>query len=204
MKRVVFCFMLIASLLVPQTALAKKVKVQAVTPFDSNNPPHNFTVRIQDPIINDTLFLYKGTVINGYIYQTIPPKRLKQSATFIYIPTSYIDLNGQKQMLTNIVTQYTTKFRPKETITNALYLFGGVPVALATAGFYAAQGAIEDKNATNKTDTLKASAENVFENSPLSLIEKGDYLKINRNQEFLLNFIFIKNEAPNYDYQKVN
>ena len=204
MKKVVFCLSLILCLLVPQSAFAKKVKVQAVTPFDSNNPPHNFTVRLQDAIINDSLFLYKGTVINRYIYQTIPPKRLKQSASFIYIPTNYVDVNGQKQPITNVVTQYTTKFRPKETITNALYLFGGVPVALATAGFYAAQGAMEEKNSTNKKDTLKASAENVYANSPLSLIEKGDYLKINRNQEFLLNFVFIKNEAPNYDYQEVN
>ncbi len=204
MKKVVFCLSLILCLLVPQSAFAKKVKVQAVTPFDSNNPPHNFTVRLQDAIINNSLFLYKGTVINGYIYQTIPPKRLKQSASFIYIPTSYVNINGQKQPITNVVTQYTTKFRPKETITNALYLFGGVPVALATAGFYAAQGAMEDQNSTNKKDTLKASAENVYVNSPLSIIEKGDYLKINRNQEFLLNFVFIKNEAPNYDYQEVN
>ena len=83
-------------------------------------------------------------------------------------------------------------------------MFGGIPVALATAGFYAAQGAMEDKNSINKKDTLKASAENVYVNSPLSLIEKGDYLKINKDQEFLLNFIFIKNEAPNYDYQKEN
>ena len=204
MKKVVFCLSLILCLLVPQSAFAKKVKVQAVTPFDSNNPPHNFTVRLQDAIINNSLFLYKGTVINGYIYQTIPPKRLKQSASFIYIPTSYVNINGQKQPITNVVTQYTTKFRPKETITNALYLFGGVPVALATAGFYAAQGAMEDQNSTNKKDTLKASAENVYVNSPLSIIEKGDYLKITRNQEFLLNFVFIKNEAPNYDYQEVN
>ena len=63
---------------------------------------------------------------------------------------------------------------------------------------------MEDKNSINKKDTLKASAENVYVNSPLSLIEKGDYLKINKDQEFLLNFIFIKNEAPNYDYQKEN
>ena len=64
MKKVVFCLSLILCLLVPQTAFAKKVKVQAVTPFDSNNPPHNFTVRLQDPIINDALFLYKGTIIS--------------------------------------------------------------------------------------------------------------------------------------------
>ena len=50
----------------------------------------------------------------------------------------------------------------------------------------------------------KNNAENVYENSPLSLIEKGDFLKIQSNQDFLLNFIFIKNNAPNYDYQKVN
>lgn len=204
MRKFLVCFSLVVSILVPQSAFAKKVKVQAITPFDSNNPPHSFTIKLNEPIFNDSLFLYKDTIINGYIYQTIPPKRLKQSASFIYIPTNYIDSLGKKQYITNVVTQYTTKFRPKDAITNALYIFGGVPVALATAGFYAAQGAMEDKNTTKTKDTLKASAENVYENSPLSLIEKGDFLKIQSNQDFLLNFIFIKNNAPNYDYQKVN
>lgn len=203
MRKFLVCFCLITCILIPNSAFAKKVKVEALTPFDSNNPPHSFTIKLNEPIFNDSLFLYKDTIINGYIYQTIPPKRLKQSATFIYIPTSYFDTNGKKQPITNVVTQYTTKFRPKETLNSALYLFGGIPVALATAGFYAAQGAMEDKTAGNK-DKLKASAENVYENSPLSLIEKGDFLKIARNQEFLLNFIFIKNKEPNYDYQKVD
>lgn len=203
MRKIVFCLALILCMLVPQTAFAKKVKVQAITPFDSNNPPYNYTVKLKESIINDNILLYENTIINGYIYQTIPPKRLKQNATFIYIPTSYIDVNGTKHPLTNVVTQYTTKFRPKQAITGALYMFGSVPVVLATAGYYATQGAMVDKNADNK-EKLKSSAENVYVNSPLSLIEKGDYLHIKKNQEFLLNFTFIKNEEPNYNYQNVN
>lgn len=205
MKRVVFCLALILIYsLTHQVALAQKVKVQAITPFDSNNPPRYFSVKLKESVLDNSLFLYKDTILSGYIYQTIPPKRLKQSASFIYIPTNYIDHNGQKQAINNLVTQYTTKFRPQQAITGALYMLGSVPVVLATAGFYAAQGAMEEKNTTSKKETIKASAENVYENSPLSLIEKGDFLKINKNQEFLLNFVFVKNEEPNYDYQKAN
>ncbi len=201
MKKVLI--LLFIFLVTPLTALAKVVKVEAITPFDSNNPPHSFSVRLKDNIINEDVSYFKGTVMTGYIYQTIPPKRLKQDASFIYIPTQYKDLQGRTQPINNIVCKYTTKFKPKEAITNALYVFGTVPVMAITAGYYATEGAKSEKG-QNKKDTIKASAENVYENSPLSLIEKGDFLKIKQNQDFLLNFVIIKQQEPNYEYQKAN
>ena len=80
-------------LAIPLTASAKVIKVQAITPFDSNNPPHNFSIRLKDNIINEDVSFYKGMVMSGYIYQTIPPKRLKQDASFIFIPTKYVDFH---------------------------------------------------------------------------------------------------------------
>ena len=190
-------------LAIPLTASAKVIKVQAITPFDSNNPPHNFSIRLKDNIINEDVSFYKGMVMSGYIYQTIPPKRLTQDASFIFIPTKYVDFQGSVHPLTNVVCKHTTRFKPKEAITNALYVFGTVPIMAVTAGYYATEGAINNKQ-PNQKDTLKASAENVYENSPLSLIEKGDFLRIKQNQDFLLNFVIIKQQEPNYEYKKVN
>ena len=190
-------------LAIPLTASAKVIKVQAITPFDSNNPPHNFSIRLKDNIINEDVSFYKGMVMSGYIYQTIPPKRLKQDASFIFIPTKYVDFQGSVHPLTNVVCKHATRFKPKEAITNALYVFGTVPIMAVTAGYYATEGAINNKR-PNQKDTLKASAENVYENSPLSLIEKGDFLRIKQNQDFLLNFVIIKQQEPNYEYKKVN
>lgn len=197
-----FILLLLICITIPLSATAKVVKVQAVTAFDSNNPPKNFKIKLKDNIVNEQVSFFKGMTMSGYIYQTIPPKRLKQDASFIFIPTKYTDLQGASHPLTNIVCKYTTKIKPKEAITNALYVFGSVPVMAVTAGYYATEGAKNNKQNGNKTDTLKASAENVYDNSPLSLIEKGDYLKIKPNQEFLLNFVIIKQQEPNYEYKQ--
>lgn len=198
-----FLLFLFIYFILPLTAMAKVVKVEAITPFDSNNPPQNFTIKLKDNIINENVTYFKGTIMSGYIYQTIPPKRLKQDAYFIYIPTKYTNLQGEIYPINNIVCKYTTKFKPKEAITNALYVFGTVPIMAITAGYYATEGAKNQKSQNTK-DTIKASAENVYDNSPLSLIEKGDYLKIKQNQDFLLNFVIIKQQEPNYEYKKAD
>ena len=201
MKKFLFYFVLIVIFL-PQSAFAQKVKVEAITPFDSNNPPQYFTVKLKEPIYYEYISLSENTEVYGYIYQTIPPKRMKQSASFIYVPTSYLDFSGNKKQLRNVVCQYTTRFNFKTAVVNSAYVFGTVPIMAITAGYFATEGAIKNKS-EDKTQTLKASAENVYENSPLSLIEKGDFLKIKKHDSFLLNFVFIKDNAPNYDYKQV-
>lgn len=184
-----------------QSVMAKTVKVKAITPFNSNNPPYSFEVKVLNttPLI-DNFSVESGSILKGYIYKTLPPKRLKQSASFIFIPQLYITQSGKQQNLTNMVAQYTTKINTKDVIVNSAYTFGTLPIVLATAGVFAYEGA---KNAQSGEDALKSSAINVYENSPLSLIEKGKELNIKTNQSFLLNLVIVKQDEPNYEYRTV-
>ncbi len=180
-------------------AYAKKVEVKALLPFDSLNPPKNFSVMLNEDFeVSEVKTLYKYYTLNGYIYEVIPPKRLKQSASFIFIPTSYTDFSHKTYPLTNVVSKYTTKFALKSfTITSALILAVGlVPAIVVSTGYFAVDGAMKN----NDGNRLKSSATEVYDKSYLSMGEKGKNLHISKNQDFLLDIVVIKQQEPNYEY----
>lgn len=184
-------------------AFAKSIKVTALQVFDSLNPPKNFKVKLDENLnLSEEKTLYKNYILSGYIYTVIPPKRLKQDASFIFIPTEYTDFFNNIYPLNNVVCKYTTKFELKDfTINSALILgFGAVPGLLAAAGYYAAEGAIKNQDGNR----FKSSTTEAYEKSYLSLGEKGNNLHIDKNQNFLLNIVVIKNQEPNYEITPVN
>ncbi len=178
---------------------AKTVKVIALDDFYSVKPPYNFNVKLVEPLqISDTRVLYPSIILSGYIYKTIPPKRLKQDANFVFIPTSYIDSQNKSNSINNIVATYSNKVNKTELVVSSalVFTFGLIPALLATTGFFAAEGAINDKTG----DKLSSSVNNAYDKSFLSLGEKGKELYIRKNQEFLLNIAIIREQAPNYSY----
>lgn len=180
-------------------AYAKKVEVKALLPFDSLNPTKNFSVMLNEDFeVSEVKTLYKYYTLNGYIYEVIPPKRLKQSASFIFIPTSYTDFSHKTYPLTNVVSKYTTKFALKSfTITSALILAVGlVPAIVVSTGYFAVDGAMKN----NDGNRLKSSATEVYDKSYLSMGKKGKNLHISKNQDFLLDIVVIKQQEPNYEY----
>lgn len=183
---------------------AKATKVTALQEFNSTNPPKYFRVRLSEDLeISETKTLYKYYTLNGYIYDVIPPKRLKRGASFVFVPTHYTDYSNKTYPMTNVVSQYTTnKFTLKNfTISSALSMaIGAVPAFVVTTGYYAFDGAKKNEEGNR----FKSSATEVYENSCLSLGEKGDNLYIQKNQEFYLNFVIIEQQEPNYEYTKIN
>ncbi|MBR1681396.1 hypothetical protein IJ707_06380 [bacterium] len=182
---------------------AKTVKVKALADFNSLNPPKYFKVEMLEPFFVETenINLEAGGVLDGYIAKVIPPKRLKQDATFVYVPTSYIDLNNTPHTLNTLVGARTPKIDAKDlVISSALVLtIGVVPTLLAIPGFFAAEGAFKAKDG----DRTKSSINNAYEKSYLSIGEKGNNLHILKNEEFLLNLAVIKSQEPNYSYSPV-
>lgn len=182
------------------SAYAKTVKVIALNSFDSQNPPKYFKVKLLEPfyIEQDNLTLEENFILDGYIDSVIPPKRLKQDATFVYVPTKYLDNNNQPHKISDIIGTHSTKINTTDLfVSSALMLtIGVVPALLAVTGFFAAEGAIKD----NSGNRLKASADNAYNKTFLSLGEKGNDLHINKYEQFLLNIVIIKSQEPNYSY----
>lgn len=201
LKKIVTLFIIIALQSNVLMAYAKKVEVKAMQPFDSLHPPKNFSVMLNEDFeYSDTKVLYKYYNLNGYIYEVIPPKRMKQSASFIFIPTSYTDFSHKTYPLTNVVSKYTTKFALKNfTITSAIIMaIGLVPAVVVSTGYFAVDGAIKN----NDGNRLKSSATEVYDKTYLSMGEKGKNLYIYKNQDFLLDIVVIKQQEPNYEYSQ--
>lgn len=201
MKKLLILFLILFIQFFYTNCKAKTIKVVALENFDSLNPPKNFSVNLDETFkLSEEKSLYKYYTLKGYIYEVIPPKRLKQNASFIFIPTSYTDYSNKTHELTNVVSKYTTKFAIKDfSINSALLLtIGAVPTIAATTGYFAVEGAIKNE----KGNRLKSSTTNAYEKSYLSLGKKGKPLKIKKNQPFLLDIIVIKEHAPNYEIKQ--
>ena len=181
------------------TCDAKTVKVSALNEFNSLNPPYNFSVQLEEPLqISDTSDIPEKSILSGYIYKVIPPKRLKQDANFVFIPTKYTNTLKQSFNINNMVATHATKINKAELVVSSTLVFavGLIPALIATTGFFAVEGAIKDKSG-NK---VEASVNSAYEKSYLSLGKKGNDLFIKKNQKFLLNIAIIKEQAPNYTY----
>lgn len=200
MKKFIALFLVLLIQFSALTACAKTIRVKSLTDFDSINPPKNYSVEVLDPYYVETenVYLNPGYILNGYIAQVIPPKRLKQDASFVYVPTTYMDSNNVAHPLKTVVGARTTKFNSTElVVSSALTMtIGLVPALLAIPGFFAAEGAIKAKDG-NRT---KASIDGAYNNSVLSYWQKGKNLHIQRNEDFLLNIALIKSQEPNYSY----
>lgn len=183
-------------------ASAKTIRVKSLTDFDSLNPPKYYSVEVLDAfyVQTENAYLQPGYILNGYIAQVIPPKRLKQDATFVYVPTVYMDTNNKSHPLKTVVGARTTKVNTTElVVSSALALTVGiVPALLAVPGFFAAEGACKAKDG----EKVKASVGNAYKKSFLSLGEKGKNIHIKRNEEFLLNIALINSQEPNYSYSQ--
>lgn len=201
-KKIISLFLIILMQSFYYISEAKTVKVTALNEFSSINPPHNFSVRLEEPLqISETSVITANSTLNGYIYEVIPPKRLKQDANFVFIPTKYTTIQKQSFDVNNLVATHTTKINKAELVVSSALVFtvGLIPALLATTGFFAAEGAIKDKSG-NK---VEASVNSAYEKSYLSIGKKGNELLIKKNQEFLLNVAIIKEQAPNYTYSEV-
>lgn len=193
-----FLIFLLQGLYLP--AYAKTAKVMALNSFDSLNPPKYFKVQLLEPfyINQDNLILDQNFILDGYIDSVIPPKRLKQDATFVYVPTKYTDNNNQIHAISDIIATHATKINKTDlVVSSALILtIGLVPALLGVTGFFAAEGAIKN----TEGNRLKSSTDNAYNKTFLSIGEKGNNLKINKGEQFLLNIIVIRSQEPNYSY----
>ena len=200
LKKIIALFLIILLQSCTLSTYARTVKVMALNSFDSLNPPKNFKVKLLEPfyIEQDNLNLYENYILDGYIDGVIPPKRLKQDATFVFVPTNYIDNENQAHKISDIMGVHTTKINKTDLVVGSALILtlGAIPALLTVTGFFAAEGAIKDDTGNR----LKASANNAYNKSFLSLGEKGKDLYINKYETFLLNIAVINNQEPNYSY----
>ena len=185
MKKIILSLLFIFALQFP--VKAEIMAVQAMNNISTTKPNEVVIVKVIRDCRLDNVDLKIGYILEGKMLSVKQPKRLKKDASFTFYPTEYKDLNGQTQRFTKVyVGEFSSKFEvdPVKLAKSAVLTVGNHFVKGISAGYYAVEGAV--KNEDNKR--VKSAVHNVYENSPLVYVEKGDQLNIKPNTCFGLKF----------------
>lgn len=202
-----FCWTIFLLLIIlSQPVLAKPIAVEALSNFTTENPPKEMSIKLlEDIAVDDTLTIKAETIVDGNVVDVTDPKRLKRNASFTFVPTSYKDERGQVVVIKNYYpAKYTTKVNKGQLAKSAALSVGNFFVKGLSIGYSAVEGAIKNE----KDNRFKSSVTEVYQDSPLSYVEKGEELVIEKGQLFFLNFRtkddVPEEDKPNYEYTELS
>lgn len=169
---------------------AQSVKVSALTSFNSLKPVSTMKViTLERAEFKNGMVFEEGTVLTGNIFDVKQPKRAKLNASFKFKPTTYL-YNGRTGKIEdpNFVAKYA-EYKPLDKAgiaTSAATTAGGFifHVPLLSEGVSMVKGMW--KNSEN--NRLKSGVVQVYKDSPLSYIEEGKDIVINKDTMFILKF----------------
>lgn len=202
-----FCWTIFLLLIIlSQPVLAKPIAVEALSDFTTENPPKEMSIKLlEDIAVDDTLTIKAETIVDGNVVDVTDPKRLKRNASFTFVPTSYKNERGQVVVIKNYYhAKYTTKVNKGQLAKSAALGVGNFFVKGLSIGYSAVEGAIKNE----KDNRFKSSVTEVYQDSPLSYVEKGEELVIEKGQLFFLNFRtkddVPEEDKPNYEYTELS
>lgn len=196
-------------LIIGTSAFAKTIKVEAITPFSTINPPEQIELKAIDEIqLTQDIKIEEGDILTGCLTEIKDPKRLKRNATFKYeIQTVTNALGRTKHVEENNIGKYVAPFKldKKELAKSAALSVGDHFVEGLSMGYHAIEGAVGEEA---KGHRLHSAVENVYENSILSYVSKGDELDIKPGDIFGLKLKAADEPdedetvgPPNYTYE---
>lgn len=205
--RIKIFILTILMLFVCQSSFAKTIPVQALDDFSTENPPKNYSVRVLENLYLDEekILFNGGDILEGKIVDVSSPKRLKRDANFTFVPVKCRSIDGNVNEIKGYYSaKYTTKLDRGGIAKSAALSVGNYFVKGLSMGYSAVEGAVKNE----KDNRFKSSVNSLYESSPLSYVEKGHHIIIQKEQCFLLNFK-IKHEQeeenlPNYEYTPLN
>ena len=198
-----FLILSFAFLLTLQNAIAKNIKVEAVTSFSTAKPTKTWSVKIVESFIMKNGFqIHANSIIEGRIENVMDPKRLKRNASFVFVPTHYHDSKtGQCYTIKN---DYTGKYSSMSDISvksiakqGAILVGNQVLDGFLGPGVAVAEGLIKNEQG-NRAKSVVVS---VYESTPLSYANKGKELEIEQGQQFIMSFKQLESNEPNYSYK---
>ncbi len=187
---VLFCTLIISVVFTLPACAAQKIKVNALTPFNSLDPTDKMKVITLERVEFDNGIVFEdGTVVYGDIIDVKQPKRAKRNASFKFKPTSYL-YNGQTYTVNDpeFIAKYVEykELNKAEIATSAAATAGGIifHIPLLSEGVSFVKGVIKNP----EDNRFKSGAVQVYKDSPLSYIEEGKDIDIHENTMFILKF----------------
>lgn len=194
MKKRWFGLVLIFALSMLSANASDKVHVQALNPVSEENTAESINVKVlQDTLLGDYL-LKTDDVIHCDIDKITNPKRGKISATFYVTPVYYTSNGNVKYFEKGYVGKYSKTILSKEEIKKnvksgkvakkAAVTVGGFFVKGLSPAVSMAEGMIKNEDGNR----LKSGVHQVYEDSPVAYVEKGEPVNVSEGDEFY--FIF--------------
>lgn len=185
-------------------AMAKNVKVQAMSDFSTANPPETWKLRIvEDMNTKDGYQVVSGSVLEGRIENVTPPARLKRNASFVFVPVKFYDNHGKS---VQVEKEITGKYSGLSDVSVGSVAKQGAVVAgnKLLDGFFGPGVALVEGAVKNQQgNRAKSAVVSVYESTPLSYANKGKEIEIKKDQIFVMSFKASKEDAddkPNYEY----
>lgn len=185
---------------------ANYLKVTAMEDFDTASPKETFNVQLREDGFLGQYSLGVNSILHCQVLQIVDPKRGKRDASFFIKPLTFTE-NGQvKTIEEEMYGKYTTVVLSKEEIKklpygkivkNGVLMVGSYFVKGLSIGVSFVEGFAKNE----KDNRFKSGVANAYEESPISLVEKGDELEIKTGDDFY--FVFKTEEdvqEPNYTY----
>ena len=185
---------------------ANYLKVTAMEDFDTASPKETFNVQLREDGFLGQYSLGVNSILHCQVLQVVDPKRGKRDASFFIKPLTFTE-NGQvKTIEEEMYGKYTTVVLSKEEVKklpygkmvkNGALMVGSYFVKGLSIGVSFVEGFAKNE----KDNRFKSGVANAYEESPISLVEKGDELEIKTGDDFY--FVFKTEEdvqEPNYTY----
>ncbi len=203
MKKMFMVFTLLLGLISP--AMAKNVKVEAMSDFSTANPPKTWTLKVVEPVTTDDDYTIEvGSLIEGNIEDVVSPKRLKRDASFVFVPTKFTDIKTGK--VYSITKSISGKYSFLSDVSvgsvakqGAVFVGNKVLDGFFGPGIAIVEGAVKNEEGNR----AKSAAVSLYESTPLSYANKGEDINIPQGTIFVMSFKNAKekkNQEPNYSY----
>lgn len=170
-----------------------KVHVAAVEEFDTVKPLQQINVRVIEPSELGSHALKTGDIIHCNVIKVTDPKRGKRSASFAVCPTSYTSEGNTVTIEENYYGKYASKIISKEELKNVDKAKLGKKAVLTAGnfvvkGFSSAVSMTQGMIKNEEGNRLESGVKQVYKDSPLVYVEKGEELEIKPGDSFYLIF----------------
>lgn len=169
----------------------------AVFPFSTENPTTTFTVKMNEPlVINNMISVKEGEYLYGNVTKVVDGQRGKRMGYFVFNPTYLADGKGKVKPLTDktlkVKVSFYKPFDPKSAAKSLAENGAETAAGIILNIPMLSQGVSFIKGVTNpdedSSNRITSGFKKVYKDSPLSYVEKGEPLILQKGQEVKLNF----------------
>ena len=209
MSKKIFLIIVCIFLQISACHAASQLRVMSMEDFRTDSPNETIDVRVIDATELGKYTMPVNTILHSQVLQIIDPKRGKRSASFYVKPLSYTVNDTVYPIEEEMYGKYSKVVLTKEEvkklpygkmIKNGALLVGSYFVKGLSIGVSFVEGFAKNE----KDNRFKSGVTNAYEESPISLVEKGNQLEILKGDEFYFVFKTEEDvEEPNYTYTPV-